>query len=132
LKIKRIDHVAINVKDQGKAIKFFTDLLGEEFDEPSALPELGVVTARNSLGIELIEPASVDSALTKEIEQRGEGVGHISLEVANLKEAMSEMESKGIRLIWSGSYPEFKVALYHPKDLYGVQLGLIERSLQNP
>ena len=48
----------------------------------------------------------------------------LALEVANIEEAIADMESHGVRLI---GRPTPKAAQFHPKDLYGVMIELIER-----
>ena len=49
MRIEKIDHVAINVKDLDKAAEFFSNLLGTTFTgvKPKYLPKLGGKKFRN-------------------------------------------------------------------------------------
>ncbi len=78
------------------------------------------------LGIGIAEPLTPDAALAKVIERRGEGLSVLSLKVANLEEAISEMKSRGIRQIGSQEHSNIRAAMFHPADAFGVMIELIE------
>src|SRR3972149_2647238 len=98
MKFEKIAHIAIRVKDLGKAIEFFNDLFGTEFSEPVAQEKLGVRNCFDPLGIELVESLSPDGPLARLIERKGEGLACLVLKVPNLEEAIAEMTSRGITL----------------------------------
>jgi len=123
MKVEKIDHVSIVVKDIEKVAKFYADLFETEFTGPGEHKELDVTSLRSPIGIELVSPLTPDGATARTLERRGEGVYLISLKVANVEEASAEMKSKGIRQVaalGTGS------ALFHPKDLYGIMIALTE------
>jgi len=132
MKVEKIDHVAINVKDLKKAAQFFADLLGTEFSSSAVFKELDLVSLVDPLGIELIEPLTADGPTAKAIEQRGEGVSLLSFKVSNVDEAMAEMKARGIRLVNMIDRPKMKAAIYHPKDTFGVMIELIEYKAEHP
>jgi len=132
MKVEKIDHVAINVKDLKKAAQFFTDLLGTEFSSPAVFKELDLTSLIEPLGIELVEPLTPDGPTARTIEQRGEGLSLISLKVTNVEEAMAEMKSRGVRLVTLIDRPKMKAAIYHPKDTFGVMIELIEYQSEHP
>lgn len=132
MKVEKIDHVAINVKDLKKAARFFTDLLGTEFSSPAVFKELDLTSLIEPLGIELVEPLTPDGPTARTIEQRGEGLSLISLKVTNVEEAMAEMKSRGVRLVTLIDRPKMKAAIYHPKDTFGVMIELIEYQSEHP
>ncbi|NPA96624.1 MAG: methylmalonyl-CoA epimerase [Crenarchaeota archaeon] len=132
MKVLGIHHVAIAVKDLDEALKRFSDVLGARA-EVEEVPEEKVRVAMIDLGnarIELLQGLSPDSAISKFIEKRGEGIHHIAVEVDNIDEACREISQKGYRLV----YPEPKlvaggkrrVNFVHPKDMHGVLLELVE------
>ena len=132
MKVEKIDHVAINVKDLRKAAQFFADLLGTEFSSPAVFKELDLTSLVDPLGIELVEPLTPDGPTARAIEQRGEGISLLSLKVTNVEEAMAEMKSRGIRLVNMIDRPKMKAAIYHPKDTFGVMIELIEYKSEHP
>lgn len=121
MKIEKIGYVTIRVKDLEGAGKFFADLFDIEFTSPGENPELDV---RNLIGpfMELISPLTPDGPVARTLERRGEGLALVSLRVANIEEAVAKMKSKGIRQLWHRE----KRALFHPNDLYGVMIELVE------
>ena len=121
MKVEKIGYVTIRVKDLEKAGKFFADLFDIEFTSPGENPELDIRNLISPL-MELISPLTPDGTVARTLERRGEGVALVSLKVANIEEAVAEMKSKGIRQLWHRE----KRALFHPNDLYGVMIELVE------
>ncbi len=125
MKVEKIDHVGIMVKDLEEAGNFFADLFGIEFTGPHENPGQDIRNMINRhLGIELISPLTPDGPNAKTLEKRGEGLSLLSLKVSNLEEAVAEMKSKGVRQI--GAIGK-RIAIFHPRDTYGVMIDLVER-----
>ena len=132
---KRIDHVAIIVRDIEQALVFYRDTLGIIPGEIKEVPSEQVRIAFLPLGgpagsvIELIEPTTPDSSLAKFIEKRGEGLHHICLEVENIEAALAEMQEKGAPVL--DKQPriaaEGRAIFLHPKGTNGVLLELLEK-----
>ncbi len=132
---KRIDHVAIIVRNIEQALAFYRDTLGIMPSEIKEVPTEQVRIAFLPMGgpggseIELIEPTTPDSSLTKFLERRGEGLHHICLEVDNIDAALVEMQEKGAPVL--DKQPriaaEGRVIFIHPKGTNGVLLELVER-----
>src|SRR5436305_3756286 len=101
---KRIDHVAIIVRNIEQALLFYRDTLGITPSEIKEVPTEQVRIAFLPMGgpggseLELIEPITPDSSLTRFLENRGEGLHHICLEVAYIDAALAEMQEKGVRV----------------------------------
>ncbi|HEX3641010.1 MAG TPA: VOC family protein, partial [Ktedonobacteraceae bacterium] len=97
---RRIDHVAIIVRNIDQALAFYRDILGILPGEIRDVPTEQVRIAFLPLGgpggseIELIEPTVPDSSLAKFLEKRGEGLHHICLEVDNIEVALQEMQER--------------------------------------
>ncbi|MDQ2888055.1 MAG: methylmalonyl-CoA epimerase [Chloroflexota bacterium] len=133
---KRIDHVAIIVRNIEQALAFYRDTLGITPSEIKEVPTEQVRIAFLPMGgpggseIELIEPTVPGSTLTKYLEKRGEGLHHICLEVDNIDEALQEMKDKGAPVL--DQQPriaaEGRAIFLHPKGTSGVLLELIEKS----
>ena len=123
MKVEKIDHVAILVKDLDKAGKFFANLLGTEFTEPREFKEADVISIMSPLRIELVAPLSPDGPVARTLARRGEGLAGLILKVSNLKEAIAHMESHGLKPVRK---PGANVAQFHPKDIYGTLIELME------
>ena len=122
MKVEKIDHVAIMVKDLEQAGKLFGELFDTEFTGHD-VKDADVRNLMSPLGIELVTPLTPDGPSSKSLERHGEGLMMLSLQVSNLKEAVAEMESRGIRKI--GGIGD-KSALFHPRDMCGVMIELKE------
>jgi len=131
MKIEKIDHVAILVKDVNKAEEFFSDLFEMRFAQLGEVKEVDARSIMEESGIEILEPLTPDGPTAKTLEKRGEGLTLLSLKVSNLDEAMAEMKAKGIRLV-AEKHDNIRLALYHPKDTYGVMIELIEYDAEHP
>src|SRR5437588_6661944 len=98
---RRIDHVAIIVRDIEQALAFYRDTLGIAPSEIKEVPSEQVRIAFLPMGgpggseIELIEPTPAASSLTKFLEKRGEGLHHICLEVDDIDATLAEMQEQG-------------------------------------
>ena len=133
---KRIDHVAIVVSNIERALVFYRDILGITPGEIKEVPTEQVRIAFLPIGgpggseIELIEPTTPDSSLSKFLEKRGEGLHHICLEVDDIDAALAEMKEKGAPVL--DKQPriaaEGRAIFIHPKAAHGVLLELIEHS----
>ncbi len=132
---KRIDHVAIIVRDIEQALLFYRDTLGIMPSEVKEVPTEQVRIAFLPMGgpggseIELIEPTTPDSSLAKFLEKRGEGLHHICLEVEDIDAALAEMQEKGIPVL--DKQPriaaEGRAIFIHPRAANGVLVELVER-----
>jgi methylmalonyl-CoA epimerase len=132
---KRIDHIAIIVRDIEQALLFYRDTLGITPGEIKEVPGEQVRIAFLPMGgpggseIELIEPTTPDSSLTKFLEKRGEGLHHVCLEVEDIDAALAEMQEKGAPVL--DKQPrvaaEGRAIFLHPRGTNGVLLELLEK-----
>ena len=126
MKVQKIHHVSIMVRDLEKAGKLYSDLFGMEFSGPHEQKALDVRFLSSPLGINLVTPLTPDGPSARTLERRGEGLAMLILNVPNIEEAIADMESHGVRLVGREDRPTARVASFHPKDLCGVFIELIE------
>jgi methylmalonyl-CoA epimerase len=134
--IKRIDHVAVVVRDLETALRFYQDVLGITASRQLDFPGEGVRIAFLPLGgpggseIELLEPIGSDTGIARFLEQRGEGMHHICLEVEDVDRAVRELQESGAALLDSSPRPtaEGRGIFLHPRSSHGVLLELIQRT----
>jgi methylmalonyl-CoA epimerase len=132
---RRIDHVAIIVRNIEQALIFYRDTLGITPSVIKEVPTEQVRIAFLPMGgpggseIELIEPAAANVGLQKFLEKRGEGLHHICLEVEDIDAALQEMQGKGAPVLDKEPRlaAEGRAIFIHPKAANGVLLELIER-----
>jgi methylmalonyl-CoA/ethylmalonyl-CoA epimerase len=133
MKVTKIDHLGIAVKDIAKAKTLFRDVLGLNLVGSETVEEQKVITEIFSIGevgVELLESISPDGPIARFIEKRGEGFQHLAVEVDDLENAIEELKAKGIRLIdeqpregVSGT----RIAFLHPESTFGLLIELIEK-----
>ncbi len=132
---RRIDHVAIIVRNIEQALVFYRDTLGITPSEIKEVPTEQVRIAFLPMGgpggseLELIEPITPNSSLTRFLEKRGEGLHHICLEVADIDAALAEIQEKGVPVL--DKQPRIaaggRAIFLHPKGTNGVLLELLEK-----
>ncbi|HEY3993485.1 MAG TPA: methylmalonyl-CoA epimerase [Ktedonobacteraceae bacterium] len=133
---KRIDHVAIIVRDIEQALTFYRDTLGITPSEVKEVPSEQVRIAFLPMGgpggseIELLEPMTPTSSLSRFLEKRGEGLHHICLEVEDIDAALREMQEKDAPVLDTEPRvaAEGRAIFLHPKGTNGVLLELIEKA----
>ena len=131
MKVNKIDHVCIAVKNLDEARKTWEPIFGKTKPDDSYVDELErIKVARywlGEVGFELMESTTPDGEVAKFIEKRGEGVMVISLNVDNTRKAMEELKEKNYPFI-GGARPfrDCEFAFIHPKKVNGVLLELID------
>jgi methylmalonyl-CoA epimerase len=96
--LRRLDHVAVAVRDTHAALRYFRDQLGlqvassEELASPHV--RLTYLDAGNAY-IQLLEPLDADGDLARWIDDRGEGLHHICFGVDDVLAAARELAGDG-------------------------------------
>jgi methylmalonyl-CoA/ethylmalonyl-CoA epimerase len=130
--VKQINHVAVIVDDMDKALSFWRDALGMDLHEirdvPAEKSQVAFLPLPGS-EVELVQPTTDDSGIAKYLAKRGPGMHHICLEVDDIDGMLSQLKSKGIRLI--NVEPRTtadgkKYAFVHPESTSGVLVELYQ------
>lgn len=132
--LKKIDHIAIIVKDIAASAKSFCDAYGFEINntservDPSGEFKSLFITS-GEIKIELISPIGTENSFSRFLEKRGEGFHHISIEVEDINKEMDSLKEKGKRLINDKAevVNENKIAFIHPSSFNSVLLELTQR-----
>jgi len=128
----KINHLGIATKGIDEALKFWSDALGLENVHTETVEDQKVRVAMLPLGesrIELLEPTSADSPISKFLEKRGGGIHHIAVEVENIESTLEKLRSQGMRLIDESPRIGAEgclVAFVHPAASNGVLLELVQ------
>jgi methylmalonyl-CoA/ethylmalonyl-CoA epimerase len=131
LKINRVDHISIAVKNLAQARKVWEPVLGKTGPDDTYIDESEKIKVARywlgEVGFELMESLTPDGEVAKFIEKKGEGVMVVSLNVANTREAMAELEAKEYSFIGGPrQFRDGEFAFIHPKKVNGVLLELID------
>jgi methylmalonyl-CoA/ethylmalonyl-CoA epimerase len=127
-----LHHVAIAVKSLAEARGAYELALGLVATEPEFVPDQRVnvlVLYAGSQRIELVEPASPDSPITKFLEKTGGGIHHLAWSVRDVAAAISHLKSHGVRMIDEAPRPGAHgttIAFVHPKSTGGVLMELVQ------
>src|SRR4030042_166569 len=131
-RLKRLDHVVVAVKELEEAARAWEHNLGlkaERVVQPDGSNlKLAMLPAGNAL-VELAQPLAADHRLASFMEERGEGMFSLSIEVDDLEATVAELRGRSVDV----SDPEpgvlegTRVARLSPQSARGVPIQLIER-----
>lgn len=133
--IGRLNHLAIAVRDIGKAAAIYRDVLGAEVSAAVPQPDHGVTTVFVTLPntkIEFLEPLGDNSPIEKFLERNPDGgMHHVCYEVDDIRAASAGLKAAGARVLGDGE-PRIgahgkPVLFLHPKDFTGTLVELEER-----
>ncbi|HLE26104.1 MAG TPA: methylmalonyl-CoA epimerase, partial [Thermodesulfobacteriota bacterium] len=119
----RLYHVAIAVRNIDEVVKLYETALGLKVTHVEVVGEQGVKAAMlepegGGPAIELLEPLSDNSPISKFLEKRGEGIHHICFLVDDIESALERLKKEGVQLVDQSPRPgvhETRVAFIHPK-----------------
>jgi methylmalonyl-CoA/ethylmalonyl-CoA epimerase len=136
MKINRIDHICIAVKNLAEARIVWEPLLGKDSPDDEYVDELEKIRVARywigEVGFELMESTTPDGDVAKFIEKRGEGVMLISFNVDNTRDAVIDLQAKGYPFIPDSRgeiarpFHDCEFAFVHPKKLNGVLTEIID------
>lgn len=130
----KIDHIGIATNSIDSAARFYLESLGLQLEHVEEVPSQKVRVAMLPVGetqVELLEPTSDDSPISKFLNKRGPGIHHLAVGVSDIRASLAELRQKGARLIDEEPRPGAGgclVAFIHPSSTGGVLLELVERA----
>ncbi len=102
MKIKRIEHVGVVVRDTEASRKLWEDCFGIRLVGTEEYQDRPVRLALYPIGesmVELIAGTTPDSKHARMVAEGKGGLNHICFEVEDIDEALAELKAKGIPLI---------------------------------
>jgi methylmalonyl-CoA/ethylmalonyl-CoA epimerase len=136
MKINKVDHICIAVKNLDEARKTWEPLLGKDkpddvyVDEPEKIRVARYLVGE--VGFELMESITPDGDVAKFIEKRGEGMMLISFNVDDTRDAVKDLQGKGYTFIPDAGgeiarpFRDCEFAFVHPEKLNGVLTEIID------
>lgn len=130
MKVLRIEHLGLACRSAEGAAAFYSGVLGLPVVSRETLEGMKLKVVKVQSGdstLELLEPLDGEPVISKFLAAKGEGIHHVCFEVADLREAMKELRSKGYTPLWDepkvgagGKWVNF----LRPKETFGVLLEL--------
>jgi len=132
--LENLYHVAVAVRSIDEVEKVYETALGLKVGHREVVEDQGVRTSmllpeKGGTAVELLEPLSDESPISKFLEKRGEGIHHICFLVDDIEAALERLKKEGVRLIDESPRPgayHSRVAFIHPKATNGVLIELAE------
>lgn len=130
MKIKRLAHIGVAVKDINETGKVYDEFLNIPMDSTDDVGELKVgFFPVGETNIELVMSTTEEGGMNKYIAKKGEGIHHIAFEVDDVFAACEELKAKGVPLTSEEPYDGAhgaKVLFLHPKATHGVLIELCQ------
>ena len=132
MKIKRIEHVGVVVRNLDASKRLWEDVLGIKLDAVEHTPgrphKLALYPVGESM-VELLAGIEPDSKFAKMCDDGKAGINHICFEVEDIDEALAELKAKGVPLI--DQVPRIghagcRIAYLDPKGTEGCLIELAE------
>lgn len=126
--VKRFDHVSWAVRDIQSALPL-VELLGGRFYQGADHPRNAFrwVQFRLPQGmLEIMSPLGEQGFLHRFLEQRGEGLHHLTFQVEDLSEAVRKAEERGFGVTGLHFSEHWSEAFLHPRTTNGVLIQLAQ------
>ena len=126
----RVDHIGIAVESVTDAEPLLRLLGAEKLvheEDPTGAFRWAYYLLGDASRVELIEPVEgEESFLTDFLAERGPGMHHVTLEVADMDAAAEALEAEGVRVVDRIDYEEWAEAFVSPRNPTGVLFQLME------
>lgn len=130
--IEKIEHIGIAVKNLDEANKIYEQLLGTPPYKMETVDSEGVNTSFFKTGeskVELLQATEEESAITKFITKKGEGIHHIAFAVKDIYKEIKRLKEEGYTIINESpkkGADNKLVCFVHPKNTKGVLIELCQ------
>lgn len=136
MKVNKIDHICIAVKDLAQARKVWEPLLGKSGPDDCYRDEAERINVARywvgEVGFELMESTSDQGEVAKFIAKRGEGVMVVSFNVDDTRRAVAELQGQGFPFVPAQDgevarpFRGCEYAFVHPRKTNGVLTEIID------
>ena len=130
MKLKRVEHVAIAVRDMRASMKMLEETLGLELDYEERIGDTRLAMYPvGETSIELLQAEGPASQVNDWIRDRGESIYHLCFEVDDIDAALAELKGKGVKLIDETPRPGHggsRIAFLDPAATGGIVIELAE------
>jgi len=127
-----IEHIGIAVRQLSQSIPLFEKILNATCYKTETVESENVRTAFFKVGetkIELLESTAADTAISRFVEKKGEGIHHIAFSVDNLEKEIDRLKAEGVAFVSEqpkNGADNKRICFLHPKATNGVLIELCE------
>ena len=129
--IKRIEHVAVVVKNLDAAMKQWETLLGVKATPIKVLPtvKLAMLNFPGGAYVELVEPLGSEGLSAQHLAKYGEGIQHIGFEVDSVDAELERCSKAGAELVTPKARPamDYMIGFIKTKPGDGVSLEFLQK-----
>jgi len=100
--MKKLEHIGIAVSNLDEANKMYSAIFNTEPYKTEKVDSEGVITSFfkcHNTKIELLQGVGKDNAITKFINNRGEGLHHLAFEVEDIRVEIKRLKKLGFQII---------------------------------
>ena len=132
MKIKRIEHIAIAVRNLDEVTGILQDKFGLTLEYAEELQEHKTKLAMLPVGetyVELLQGTAPSSKTSQFLAEKGQGLWHICFEVEDIDGALAELKAKGTKLLNEEpviGHGNARIAFIDPESTGGVLFELAE------
>jgi methylmalonyl-CoA/ethylmalonyl-CoA epimerase len=131
-RLKRLDHVVIAVRELDEAARAWERNLGLKADPAAQAGGSGVKLASLPAGnafVQLVQPSTGDHPFAAFMDERGEGMFALSVEVDDLEAAVAELRGRGVQVSdpEPGMLEGTRIARISRDSAHGAEIQLLQR-----
>jgi methylmalonyl-CoA/ethylmalonyl-CoA epimerase len=132
MKIKRVEHIAIAVRNIDDMMKMFQDKFGLELEYTEEINQTKL--AMYPVGetyVELLQGKTSSTRTAQWIEKKGQGIFHICFEVDDIRAALAELKAKNMKLMNEEpirGHANSLIAFVDPESTGDILIELVELS----
>ena len=131
MKVNKIDHISIAVRDLESARRVWEPVLGKSGPDDAYIDEAEKIEVARywvgGIGFELMAATAPDGEVARFIERHGEGVMLVSLNVDSTRDAMAELRQADYPLVGPvRAFRDCEYTFVHPRKMNGVLLEVID------
>lgn len=132
MNVKKVDHIAMLVKDMESLIRVFTEVLNLKVSKRMEFPEGKIKVTFLDLGelqLEVIQPTGPGTPFVRHMEAKGQGLHHLALEVDDIEAALQTARESGLKL--EDEVPRLgaggQIAYLDPETTSGIYLQFVQK-----
>jgi methylmalonyl-CoA/ethylmalonyl-CoA epimerase len=135
MKIKRVEHIAIAVRNIDDMMKMFQEKFGLELEYTEEINQTKL--AMYPVGetyVELLQGETSTTRTAQWIEKKGQGLFHICFEVDDIRAALAELKAKNMKLMNDEpikGHANSLIAFVDPESTGDILIELVELSKTN-
>jgi methylmalonyl-CoA/ethylmalonyl-CoA epimerase len=131
--VKKIDHIAVVVKNLDEAVKNYKEMFGFKEIERLAGPSnefTSVMMQMGDIRVELFQPLKEGTSFSRFLEEKGGGMHHVSFLTDDIAKEVKTLKAQGKKLMNEEprQLPGAKIVFVHPSAAENVLIELVERS----